>query len=717
LAERAARLCQGEAAQLQLVEGDMSRVAARFANAETARLLLPQDYTAPIANRIVGEAVEKRARVHIWGKLEDFTRFSETVRLYKGVESMSWLSVPLFRDDAVIGCLQVSKSEPYPFADTHIALLEAFADQAVIAMENARLFNELEDRNREVTEALEQQTATSAVLQAISRSAFDLESVLSTLTENLSRLSKSGSAAIFTADEEGVMRLRASFLASPEARRAFQSRTWRAGDGSLIDTVISTKELLHVPDIEGLPESAERGQTARASGLKTLAIVPLLRDDIVVGFLGVGRTKVSPFTQRELALIQTFADQAVIAIENARLFNELQERNRQVTEALDRQTATADVLGIISRSPYDTQPVFDAVVESAARLCGAEHCVLYSIDADAFTSTLAAQYALEAERMKYAIGTTVPLEGRVVTQAVLDRKTVHMALGVDELAARYPKARANMDFGTQERLAILQIPLFRDAAIVGVLQMHRFNGIAYEDSEIALVETFADQAEIAIENARLFNELQDRNREVTEALEQQTATAGVLQAISRTAFDLQSVLDTLTENVARLGRAETAVLFTSDDDITFRVRASFLASPEARELYESTTWQRGDGSTIDEVISSRALVHIPDAANLPSDTRRGRTTRGSGLRTVAFVPLLRDDAVVGVLGVGRQRQSAFNERELALVRTFADQAVIAIENARLFQEIQEKSEQLEIAGKHRSQFMATMSHELRTPLN
>ena len=556
---------------------------------------------------------------------------------------------------------------------------------------------------RERNEALEQQTATSEVLQVISGSAGDPQPVFEAILAKAVRICDAHFGNIHRWDGNAFY-LVATHNTPPALAEARGRSPLLASPQTAPGRLVATKMAVHITDLAADGNYIEaRDPTyvtgVELGGVRTLMIVPMLREGELVGSFAVYRQEVRPFTDKQIALVTNFAAQAVIAIENARLHNELRQRTTDLTQrttdltdALEQQTATSEVLQVISSFPGDLQPVFATMLENAVRICDATFGTIYRSEGDVLhvvaTHNAPPAYAEAIGRLPLR-----PNPKSALGRMAATKTAVHVANLAAEQAyneRRDPRYVAAVELGGVR--TFLAVPMLKEKELIGVFTVCRQEVRPFTDKQIEVVQNFAAQAVIAIENARLLNELRQRTNDLTEALEQQTATADVLKIISRSQFELQLVLDNLIETATSLCGARRGVIFRREDDL-YHGAAFYNASPDLVDFIRRHPITPGRHTITARVALERRAIHIADLQEDPEYTYALLDVEPT--RTILGVPMFRGDDLVGVFILYKLKVEAFADKQIELVTTFADQAVIAIENARLLQELRERTDQLE----------------------
>jgi len=581
--------------------------------------------------------------------------------------------------------------------------LESLANQfnrsaAALEESYATLEQRVVDRTQELTESLEQQTATAGILRVISQSPTDVEPVLRAVADAAAGLCRADEAAVFLF-KDGAYRWAASAHIASVYVDVVRGETFTPGNDSLVGRTALQGTVVQIEDAPNDPEYGRR-DLAQLGGARTLIGIPLQREDDTIGVMVLTRRHVERFTDKHIEILKVFADQAVIAIQNVRLFTELRE-------SLEQQTASSEILQVISQSPTNVQPVLTAVVRAAVRFCGAVDATITLREDDKFV--VAAHDGI----LPSSVGMRRPLDRATgVGRAIIDAETGHYPdiESLDPVAFASARGIAK-EYGFR---AALVAPMLREDTAIGSIGLCKIEAGPFTPRHVEILEAFAAQAVIAIENVRLFTELGARNNELTESLEQQTASAEILQVISQSPTNVQPVLDAVAAAARRFCGAV-------DASITLREGEEFVVAAHDGVLPSSVGIRRPLDRTsgVGRAVIDAETGHYPDIESLdPVAFARARAlAKEHGFRAALVAPMLREDTAIGSIGLRRIEAGPFTPRQIELLEAFAAQAVIAIENVRLFTEIQEKSRQLEIASQHKSQFLANMSHELRTPLN
>jgi GAF domain-containing protein len=698
LIENATKLCAAEQGFIFRSDGGVYRLAADYNSPAGFREWAHGRGIRPGDGSVVGRvAVEDRTIQILDAQADaDWRAINAQAPGTSGVRTL--LGVPMRREGVLIGVIAMWRTEVCPFTDKQIELVTNFATQAVIAIENTRLLKELRQRTDDLTESLEQQTATSEILASLSGSMTDTKPVFDAIVRSLLRLFGTSFATVQLV-QDGMMH-----LAAFDGERGFEKLAAHfpvpLDDSTVNGRAVLSKQAVQFAPLVGNPVAPHgTARFAGSFGYNSIISAPMLRGNQVIGAIGTARRDSKPFGDKQVDLIKSFANQAVIAIENTRLLNELRQ-------SLKQQTATADVLKVISRSAFDLQSVFETLVESAARLCEADMVIIGRPKGE--TYYFEASYGYSREYAEFAASHPAGIDrGTVSGRVLLERKIVHVP---DVLADPEYTYGAGQKIGAFRTL--LGVPLLREGSPIGVIALGRNSVRPFTDRQIELVVTFADQAVIAIENVRLFDEVQARTRELARSVDELRALGEVSQAVNST-LDLQNVLDAIVAKATQLSGTEAGVIYVFDEaSRQFQLRATYGMTVDMIAVVKE---HHADFS---EAVRAATQRREPDqVADLQPSSRANELVMRLGYRARLVVPLLAPDQIVGALVVRRKAPGEFPQNTIELLQTFAAQSVLAIQNARLFSEIEEKGRQLAEASQHKSQFLARMSHELRTPLN
>ncbi len=708
VAQHAHRLCKGASSVLFVRQGDqLVRVAnrhdqlsiANIADVQREAFLNPL-IVLPIdgVETPTSEAAATGRPIHIrnW---DDVPADLYPMSVLRGTGLKSTLQLPMVRNKQVVGVLGFTRAEPGGYSDTEVALLQTFANQAAIALDNARLLAEIEQRNSELSESLELQTATSEVLSLISAHPGDLQTVLEGIVSKVVALcdADGGSALLRHGD---VLRIDAvhdamgglpSLLGSefPLELSGANRVAHELGEPYFLDDfVAAARDPLAIAALEDL-----------AGSMRSFASVALVQDGLWLGNLNVSRTTVRPFDPKLSAILQTFADQAAIAIANARLFNDLDV-------ALDRQTAMTEVLDTVSTSRFDLQPMFNMVAHHADRLCAGAGATISIREDDQLRSVVRVGGAVGL----LEVGQLTPIDDTSpMGAAAFNRGVVHIRNWDDVPAGEYPNSLTR-DSG---RKSVLVVPMIRNDIVIGVIGFSRQAAGGYTDDEVSLLQTFANQAAIAVENARMLTEIEQRNNELTESLELQTATSEVLRLISANPGDLHTVLDGILAKAAALCAAPAGSVMLRHGDMV-RFEALYGQQQSATLGREIPVPQVGSMLVARD---RRAPLLLDDFKATARDPLGIELAELNDVRSYATIALFHEEEWIGNFILFRHEVLPFDAKLAPILQAFADQAAIAIGNARLFQQLEEQTRIADDANAAKGSFLATMSHEIRTPMN
>ena len=702
IARNAARLCRARFSKVFLFDGQLLRLAAHDGSAskavDGAREVGPR---RPDNGSVAGRAILSGAVVQVSDIRAGPADAPHDAAA--AVNFRSLIGVPILDDGVPVGAITVARSRPGRFPDAHVDLLRTFADHAAVAVENARLSRDLQERTEDLTEALQQQAATADVLKVVSRSAFDLQTVLDTLVGSAAHLCDADAATITQKKDCGYYRAAVHGF-PPEATQYLKGSTVQWDRGSCTGRTLIEARIVHIPDVEADPEYTWE-EAKKLGRFRTVLGVPVVRHGAPIGALVLSRNRVEPFTEKQIELVSTFADQAVIAIENARLLDELQSRTRELQESLENQTATSEVLNVISRSPSDLQPVLETIVKTAAELCAAEYAfIARPVNGHCH---LAAANNVQLDHIRFLLRNPAPIDrDSVLGRVTLERRTIHVP---DVLLDPEFKRLDWQEVGRQR--TVLGVPLVREQALLGVIILARTAVKPFTEKQVDLVATFADQAVIAIENVRLFEEVQARTAELQEALEYQTATSDVLNAISRSPSHIQPVLDTIVETAGRLCEAHDIHIVLRDGE-SLRLASHRGPIPASLDkLPIERGWVTG------RAVVDRKPVHVHDLAAMSDEFPKGYAMAiRLGVRTILATPLMRENVAIGAIVARRADVRPFSSKQVAVLQTFADQAVIAIENVRLFDEVQARTQEL-AQSVQELQALGEVSHAVNSTLD
>src|SRR6516165_9594250 len=686
----AARICEAKFGSLYLYDGDRFRVGALHnAPAAFAEFRRREPVFHPPPGTGLAQIVATKRTFHTPDIRLEKGYVDRNPIVVAGAELGGFrtvLTVPMLKDDNLIGCINIYRQEVRPVTDKQIELVTNFAAQAVIAIENVRLLNELRQRTDDLTETLDQQTATSEVLRIISSSPGELRPVFQAMLENATRICGAEFGMLWLIEGDGFRPVALHGVPPALAEMRQREKVFYVDLETPLARLAQTKQLKHIADATREPAYIKGLQPFKEFvddfGARTFVMVPMLKDTALLGAMAIYRKEVRPFTDKQIELVKNFGAQAVIAIENTRLLNELGQRTAHLSESLEQQTATSEVLRVISNSLSDIQPVFESIVQSGVKLFSGATVSIALVD-NGMVRAAAVADCDPARAHAWRGVFPFPLAREYMhSRAILDRDVVDIP---DVERAPADLAVGAKNFLRSGQRAVTVVPLMQGDRAIGALSVIRLAPGPLSDKQLATLKTYADQAIIAIENTRLLNELR-------QSLERQTATSEVLRVISSSPGELKPVFDAILENATRLCDANYAFIFRRDGS-KYYLAANHGFSTEYREWMERQSISIGRETLVGRTAFEGRSVHIPDVLADPEYAWAESIRRG-GFRTMLGVPLLREGVPIGVIAACRSTVRPFTDNQIALVTTFADQAVIAIENVRLIEAEQQRSREL-----------------------
>jgi PAS domain S-box-containing protein len=692
IVQSALRLFPDAAVYIRIPQGEEVRLVAIAHRDPRQVARLKKQAPVPLSREYLhGAAILDRRVVDVADvAMHDEASLSAGLRNFRASGYRAVTIMPMLRGETAIGTIAIARQKAGPLAERQVALLRTFADEAVIAIENVRNFND-------TREALAQQTATAEILTVMSNSTTNVQPVFDAIVRNVQRLFGTR-FAVLQLVRGGQLEL-VAFDGQPGFKKITAEFPRPLSGDSIGAKSVRSRGTAQIAPIIGNPAAPERSQRmAHALGYNSLIATPMVRGDGVIGAIVTGHHDGRPFSGRQAELLKAFADQAVIAIENVRLFNETKE-------ALEHQKASGEVLEAISGSIADTQPVFDKILDSCERLFAGRIVGLNVIRDDGMLH-IGAYHGAHRDAFEQIFPIPVARESGSGL-AITERRVVH-----------YPDTENGTDVPERTRVgckaigikSVIFAPVLWEGRGLGSIFVGRDHVSSFSEKEIALLRTFADQAAIAIENVRLFHETK-------EALERQTVTSSILSVMAGSPGDVAPVFESIVRSGVRLfPNAGVTVAIPENGQV--RLMAIAERDPErARKWTERFPFPLTREYMHGVALLDCRMVDMPDVERHEGFAAGKRNFAASGYRAMTVVPMVKDGAAIGSIAVVRDAPGPLSEKQIAVLKTFADQAVIAIENVRLFNEIQDKSRQLEIASRHKSEFLANMSHELRTPLN